>query len=472
MKKITFLYVFFMSLSASADIEWNGTYRIEGVRVKNSELNEVKRNKNYILHHLVLNPKITAYDGLTIYGRFDILNSNQYPNSQVGQFFGSGVGDSTQAQNGDTNDILSDRQKSDFIAVNNLYLTYAHEFGLLTVGRAPLHFGLGMSYNSGAKAFDHWFDNRDLVAYKFVTGNISVTPMFAKVAENDIGFEDDINDYMVHLQYENPDSELKLGLMYRMRHAAKFGNTAPGTPVFGDNTISPQGQGRFKGEYWNLFFSRWITDSLKFGLEAATQKGTTSVSSSAGAVSLDGYGVAMELDWVPKEANWNFNLKAGIASGDDPSTPNVYEGFIFDRNYDVAFLLFNQPLGQYDLFRTAGIRKTNYQNIQDLPSSRVDEEAISNVMYFAPKVKYKWSGKFDTDLGLTYARLTSDPLVGVNVDKSVGFEVDISLNYKPYDNVQWINRIGILSPGAAFAAGGLYNKQTAYGLETKAAITF
>jgi hypothetical protein len=160
-------------------------------------------------------------------------------------------------------------------------------------------------------------------------------------------------------------------------------------------------------------------------------------------------------------------LKAGVASGDDANTPGTYEGFMFDRNYDVAFLLFNHPLGQYDIFRTAGNRDTSV-----VASTRVDEETISNVIYLSPHMKYKWSDKFDTHFGLTYAQLNSDPIPGTSVDSAVGFEVDITLNYKPYDNVQWVNRIGVLAPGDAFKGGGAFDTKTVYGLETKAAITF
>jgi hypothetical protein len=471
MKVVSFLFILLTSVVASADIEWSGNYRFEGVKIENPEMDNIERNKQYMLQHLVLSPKITAYDGVTIYGRFDILNSTTYPNSQMGQFFGSGVGSSTPT-NAENSNALSDRQSSDFIAVNLLYLTYAHEFGLLTVGRAPLHFGLGMTYNAGTGPFDHWFDNRDMLSYKFTTGNLSFTPMIAKVVEDDIGFEDDINDYMLQMMYENPDTDLKLGLMYRSRHAARHGNDAPTVPVFGDgSSTSPTGSAGFKGEYWNLFFSRWVGESFKIGLELGTQKGNTGVTAGGAEVELDSYGAALELDYMPKDSNWAFNFKAGTASGDDPNTTNSYEGFIFDRNYDVAFLLFNHPLGQYDIFRTGGIRNINFSGA-DMPSSQADTEAISNVIYISPAMKYKWSGKFDTQLGLTYAQLSSDPLSGIDVDKSVGFEVDISLNYKPYDNVQWVNRIGFLSPGAAFEAGGTRTIENSYGLETKAAITF
>ncbi len=474
MKVFSFFCILFSAVAANADIEWGGTYRVEGVKVENSEMDNIERNKQYMLHHLVLSPKITAYDGLTIYGRFDIMNSESYPNSQVGQFFGSGLSGATTAPpSAENNNILSDRQSSDFIAVNSLYLTFAQEFGLLTVGRAPLQFGLGMTYNAGTGAFDHWFDNRDMVAYKFIMGNISITPMMGKVVENDPGFEDDITDYMAQLMYENPDTDLKLGIMYRVRHAAKHGNDAPTVPVFGDGTsTAPAGAAGFKGEYWNVFFQRYVGDSVKVGVEIAAQSGSTGVTTGGSEVELDAFGAALEFDWIPKDSNWAAGLKAGTASGDDPETPNTYEGFAFDRNYDVAFLLFNHPLGQYDVFRTAGIRDTTPGSATG-PSTQVDTEAISNVIYLAPTVTYKWNGKLESQIGLTYAQLNSDPIVGLDVDKAVGFEVDISLNYKPYDNVQWLNRVGILSPGKAFEGGtNLYTTETVYGLETKAAITF
>ena len=358
------------------------------------------------------------------------------------------------------------------IAVNELYLTFVQEFGVLTVGRAPLQFGLGMSYNAGTGAFDHWFDNRDMVAYKMSFGNLTFTPMIAKVVEGELGYEDDIDDYMVQVMYENPDTELKLGAMYRIRHAGRYGNSAPGAPVFGDGAATVPASAGFKGEYLNLFFSRWVGESFKIGLEASTQKGETGVISSLGTVSMDAYGVALEIDWVPKTSSFHAGLKAGVASGDDAGTVNNYEGFMFDRNYDVAFLLFNHPLGRFDLFRTAGNRPQATGAETSYPSFRADEETISNVMYVSPHFKYKWSDTFDSQLGLTYAQLNSDPIQGTSVDKAVGFEVDITLNYKPYENVQWVNRFGVFAPGAAFEAGGQNDPKTVYGLETKAAITF
>lgn len=472
MKLFSLLSLILGCVSANAgDLEWSGGYRVEGVKVNKPEMNGSERNKQYILHHLVLSPKINAYDGVTIYSRFDVMNSVAYPNSQVGQFFGNGVNNDNTTPTGTpgATNTLSENQSADFIAVNQLYLTYAHEFGLLTVGRAPLHFGLGMSYNGGFGAFDHWFDNRDMVAYKFVTGNLSFMPAVAKLSEKDPGFSDDVDDYMMQVQYENPETDLKIGLLYRNRHAGRHGNDTPGNPIFGDaSSVPAAGVSPFKGQYWNFFISRFVTESFRFGIEGGVQKGQTGVQAGGSGVTMNGFGAALELDYIPKASNFHAFLRAGIASGDDPSTPGEYEGFIFDRNYDVAFLLFNHPMGNFDVFRNGAIRDTTTNTASRL----IDEDAISNVMYFAPSFKYKWTERFDSTFGLTYAQLDSDPL-NVGVDKAVGYEVDVTLNYKPHDGVQWVNRIGVFAPGDAYKGGtNGYSTNTVIGLETKAAITF
>jgi hypothetical protein len=54
----------------------------------------------------------------------------------------------------------------------------------------------------------------------------------------------------------------------------------------------------------------------------------------------------------------------------------------------------------------------------------------------------------------------------------VGLEIDVTLSYKPHENVQWVNRFGIFAPGAAFKGGGQFEPSTVYGLESKAAINF
>ncbi|MDZ4084013.1 MAG: hypothetical protein U1E10_13805, partial [Bdellovibrionales bacterium] len=48
------------SLSSAADLQWGGLYRFQGVRIDNPELKSDKSEKAYMLHHLILQPKIVA----------------------------------------------------------------------------------------------------------------------------------------------------------------------------------------------------------------------------------------------------------------------------------------------------------------------------------------------------------------------------------------------------------------------------
>ncbi len=227
----------FINSAMAGDLEWSGVYRFEGNFLKNSELDGDGKELTYGLHHLVLRPKIVAGDGLTIYGQFDLLNSTAEPNTQMGQVWGSGVGGTppTSASNSNT---LGQTQKSETLEVTQLYLTFTQEYGSLLVGRAPLHFGLGMTHNAGRGLFDHYFDTRDLVGYKFVVGNLFFMPMIGKPSEKNINNSDDVNDYMFHFQYENPETDLEMGVYYWMRKASNQGSDAPaGAPVFVNEII-------------------------------------------------------------------------------------------------------------------------------------------------------------------------------------------------------------------------------------------
>ncbi len=114
-----------------------------------------------------------AADGLTIHSRFDIFNYDRYPNSALGQVWGLGV-DSIAKDDAnvgaDAPKMYSRNQRFGDLRVNLLYLTYDQEFASLIVGRAPLHFGLGMNLNSGLGPFDHFLENRDLIGYKWSWG--------------------------------------------------------------------------------------------------------------------------------------------------------------------------------------------------------------------------------------------------------------------------------------------------------------
>ncbi|MGE4133615.1 MAG: hypothetical protein AB7F86_18405 [Bdellovibrionales bacterium] len=468
---ISFLGTLFLNSAWAGDLEWSGVYRIEGNFLNNSELSGTKKELTYGLHHLVLRPKIVAGDGLTIMGQFDILNdSTNYPDSQMGQVWGSGIGGATPTSENNSN-RLSQRQKADTIAVTQLYLTLAQEYGSLIVGRAPLQFGLGMTHNAGRGLFDHWYDTRDLVGYKFIVGNLYFLPMFGKPNEGTLNNTDDTNDYMIHFQYENPETDIQLGVFYQLRKGGTQGSDAPAADPLGGTGATAAGSTDMKTV---SVFALRDSDTIRLGAEAAFQSGESGVHTTGGDnVAFGGFGVAGEFEYKPRESNWAWALRAGHASGDDPNTDAKFEGYIFDRNYDVAMLMFNHPLGKDDFLRTKLTTGTVFDNTTDKNHNVADVEALSNVIYVAPTARYKFNDRWRLDNTIITGWLSEDPIAGKSVSKELGYEWDISLHFVPRKGVTWINQAAFLFPGDAWDGGDLnYGSKFGFGLATKAAISF
>lgn len=478
--------VFVASVAGAGDLQWNGYYRAEGVSIQGSEAQYPRLVKAYVLHHLVLNPTIVAADGWTIRSRFDVLNNGGYPNSQLGQFIGNGPRagaiDTAGANATDQYNSLAGNQGADTIAVNELYLTYQHEYGSLLVGRAPLDFGLGMTYNSGRDPFAHWLSNRDMVGYKVLFGNFFLMPMYGKVSEGNIDHEDDINDYMMRLQYDNPDNGLSLGVFFAQRIGTRAGNDTPVTNgvIGGDQAFSDQ-MTSLSQRSINVFFKRefkTFVGAVEFGMVDARSTGVRRPGELD--VTRNGFGVATDFIYRPEDANYKWGMKLGMATGDNGNTPDRFESFAFHRNFDVGELMFNHVLGRGDFLTT------QYQRPRQIgldkkqnASAFVDVESVSNAFYISPSVDRRLTDAWGLQGRFVYALLNQGAWRDIErnqtelLSREFGYEVDLSIRYKPYENVSWVTTAAFLWPGPAFT-GGSANYQRAFidGYTTKLAIQF
>lgn len=449
-------------MASAMSLDWTGVYRFEWTQVDNPSLDTPSR-KAYGLNYLGLNPRIIASDGVNIHGKFDVLPSTDgaYGDAQIGQIWGlntpvtGGTRVGTRATTG-TN-----------ILTRELYLHVSQEHGSLLVGRAPFDFGLGLVWNAGNGPFDHWATNSDLVAYKFYVGNFSFMPMIARVSAPSPEQIDVIQDQTFQFQYEAEESGSMIGAIISRRQSSPTSNDAPLNIGGGAGTRSGSYSMETKGF---VLAKKW--DSFRFKMEGAFVSGDYGVSVGGTNVENASYGLALELDFPRPDSRWDFGLKLGMASGDDPSTTDKVEGFSFHRNYDVAMLLFNHRLGQVDLLQTDSMKDTT-----KTVSTSLDDEAISNVMFVSPRIEYRWNDRWELTNRFTYAQLLANPNAAgpgaTDFKKDLGFEWDIGLTYKPRSNIRWVNEVGLLFPGGAFKNGAsdLKNGFT-FGFASKLAITF
>lgn len=463
MKSLIILALSVVSISSFAgDINWSGKYQLESQLLKNPNLQSSEREYSYLNHHLVLNPHIVAADGITIHTRFDIFNNSDYPNSQFGEFLG-GSSEPTPTSSGSAAD---GELESEQIAVTELYLSWVQQFGSFLAGRAPVQFGLGITHNAGNGEFDHWFDRKDLIAYKFVLGNIFVMPMYGKVKEGDAENDDDIKEYLLHVGYENLDTDLEIGLFFQQRKAHTGGNNiVVPTTIYNE---AANGLTHQNVKTYNLFVKK-KTGAFSVGVEASMQSGGSGLltTASGAEIEIDAHGIAGEIGYAPENSKWKYDIKLGMISGDDMTTPDTYEGYLVDRNYDIALLMFNYALGS----GTDTIGNENYVGAVTNNNTKVDVGQISNTLYFAPGFNWKWSDKWDIKGRFTYAQLSQERQTGQS--KDLGYEFDLGLYYRPFERFVVGIDMGYLVTGDAFQAGTVaLQNENAYGFITKAAINF
>lgn len=450
-------------------LDWSGAYRFEYINIDRPSLADPYMTKSYGLNFLYLSPKIIASDGINIISRFDVLNSQDpaYQNSQTGQIFGSGLPSTTTTDDSRKNTTTRTQNTSNLV-VSQLYLNVEHEYGSLLLGRAPLDFGLGVTYSSGKNPFDHWYNTQDLVAYKFIVGNMFFMPMLGRTYDQDPGQGNTIQDEMLMVQYDNEESGNLIGFVLNKRKASYGVNDAPPARYL-RSPLTGSVMADYSAQRTNFILGKkW--DGFSFKLEGAFITADTGVRSSNDSwVAQSGYGLAAELYFPRPEEKIEWTVKLGMATGDDPSTAD-YEGFQFDRNYDVAMLLFNHRLGQRDFLTTDLIKdKSTGRNV----SNSLDDEAIGNTWYLSPNLKYRINDKLDWMNSITYAQLWTNPTTSGDVNRELGWEYDASLVYRPREKVTWINEMGLLFPGHGFKDGqtGLGNS-TVLGISTKVSISF
>lgn len=463
--KVTGALVLVASVQAQAlSLDWSGVYRFEWNEVDSPSLSTPGQRKAYGLNYLELAPTVVAADGVNIHSRFQIMGNTMYPSSQLGDIWGM----NSAATAAGSSSYLSGNQGQTQIQVRELYLNMNQEYGALIAGRAPIQFGLGMTYSAGRDAFDHWYTTRDLVGYKVVLGNWFIMPMLTRMQSTDFGQGGTVSSTAFHVQYENEDKTSVMGI---------FNETITGTA--GDSLGYNQDQREALGgvgalasanmniQKTNVFIAREFL-SFGFKLEAGFQSGATGVVTAGGqTVNVNGHGLAAEMYIPQKSSKWSYSMKTGMATGKDQGSSD-FGAYSFHRNYNVGLLMFNHRLGQRDFLQT-----NVYQSAGTSVGNSADDEMVSNAAFVAPTVTYDWSDRLQIRNTVVYGFLFNEVQSSVDSAKDLGLEWDIELVYKPSARVQWVNQLGLLAPGEAFKNGteNLDNKFT-FGFVSKAAISF
>lgn len=468
MKKFTLILslIFFSQISlASVDVYWKGNYSLEGNYLNSVDLgNEVDGDKAYLNHRIFIQPELIFFEGLSFHGGLDVLNGTGSlpPSHRLGQILGGDLEAGSGSYVSDVPAPFLDRQlqKSRWINLSEAYLKYSHTHGELRVGRIPLEFGYGAFFNAGHALFDHWYSNRDGIAYKFTIGSLMFEPYFGFLTDP-MSEGGETTEYGLKFNFHVEDTGLDLGALLLFRHIPKGQNT---NDALGANF------GAASTESYGLYYNKKLKN-MRYGFEALFQGGDVGLNAAGEEVSLKGYGLAAEFEWNLKD--FDLFLKAGAASGED-SNPNSISSVAFHKNYDLGLILFNHPLGasSYDPLNTnARGRRGSLSETEYGAAKVVDTESISNAYYIAPSFSYNFDRAWSLQTTLVTAWLEESNFSYANVSSYLGSEIDLTLTYKPTENITHRTTVGFFMPGAAFDWGS-FNSKNCFGATTGLGINF
>ncbi|MBS1959665.1 MAG: hypothetical protein JST80_09360 [Bdellovibrionales bacterium] len=328
------------------------------------------------------------------------------------------------------------------IVANTFYAEMATDFGTITVGRAPLNWGLGVIWNYDASRFYRMPSTGDMIKMTTKLGAFRFSPAVVKYrrgtnyggstsGNGTIQGSSGVSDYSVALQYANEDDQMDLGVLFLRRLAGP--NSIVTTPYISTG---------YAYNVWD-FYARKNAGAFTLAAEVPLVTGSVGgqdYSTVAGAAKVD----------IKLSEKWKTKFNFGMANGQgNTSTVNGTKltAFYFHPDYRPGLVMFNY----------------NLQNLSDGVKSPYDNP-VTNATFFSAAIDYA-SGKWSHELlGLfASADKTADGVsafyfnnnshtyqanaAGAAQEKGLGFEIDYSLGYEWDEAMQLGLNMGLYFPG-------------------------
>ena len=459
---LSFVLVFWLFLTAlpafsDFSLYWRESYfLVEGTSINTADLNESSAADNgtgddriYSTLKLRMKPSLGITDRLSIHAMFDafVMPHTSTLSQEEGAFmgrpatdgntYGPTLGNLPAALDGGASGFSQSTVTSgdsNFL-IKTAFLEYISDWGVLKIGRQPRQWGLGIRYNAGDKPQDKFGDRTDSLAYELGLGNIKLGLLYSKISENSINStKDDVNLYESYVHWNDPEKDLNLGLLYTfMRHADRF----------------------VRLNFFDIYGTKKIK-KLKAGLEAVATLGNPGTISGNESAQL---GLASELEYEWTEVITSY-LKLGYASSPDVGNTTKLTVFSFDRNYDIAFLMFNQGVGAISAQTGVSAQSDPYTN------------TIFGAYYLNLGGAYHFNQRIGANLNYATA-LAPLPFISGG-DKNYGHEVDITGWYHFLENLKFKVTTGFFLPGDLYKGTPTLNAQTdlCYGGVASVLLTF
>jgi len=504
---VTVVAFFLAASSANAlELDWSGQFRAEVNSVFDYTMDTAGANKpgstdgytipgggstNAIWQNVFLRvrPKLVVNDNVYI-------KSEWWLSDPIYGIFGNSV-----PYTSDQRFFFSSQSRGSVITAQRFWAEFLTDIGTFQVGRAPLHWGLGIVWNSGDGIWDRYMSTGDLVRWVAKFGAFSVTPAIIIYSSgNSIGGNcfvpttggpvttcstaggtGFIADYSLALKYENADEEFDAGVNLIVRRSGT-------TPDPGSSFLTPgatvSSGGLINTTMFDLFAQKKFFNRLTLGAEVPI------VSGGIGSYPYQTVAAATEVKWALSDSLETL-LKVGYAPGQAgfvaPTNTDTFKAFYFNPGYNIGMIMF-----RYQLANFAGPQTQNSPYL--LPNALQSPyfNPVVNAIYAAAGGAWRVTDKWTLRPGIIYAMAPSTAKTGEfaynyrtgavpatpapkDQGNQLGWEADLGLGFQWDESFQVGLDLGIFLPGSFWAySGTLTDNPTSpvLGATIKAGISF
>ncbi len=458
-----------LGTAQAMDLDWHGQFRAEtnwlwGYSHGVALTNPTNVDQGYTIPYngsspasfqnlfLRLDPRVIVNDNATIYTDIWVGTPDQ-------GFFGSDLTSQGKFHNTSTGRAT--------ISMNEFYAELATDFGTLKIGRAPLHWGLGLVWNNTHALFDRLPSTGDIIGLTTKLGAFKLMPAMVKYRlGSNLGgtYSSATNstsegwsgaaDYTLGLAYENPDEQLDAGLLFMRRISGANANVV--NPLSG--VASNSATAGYGYNLWDFYLKKKasiFTVAVEVPLVSGQVQGVNYSS------------VAAAVD-ARAQLNDHWTIKAGFGQADgqdnisSTQSPSKMSSFYFHPDYRPGLIMFN-------------FNRRNFSN-----GSSAYNDPITNARFFSLGIDYgtgKWSYTLQ---GITASAMyTASGILGTAYHNTLdgtfhatgagataqrpgmGVEVDYLMGYQWDEAIRLGMQMGLLFPGKfyEFSNSSVVNKQ-------------
>ena len=290
------------------------------------------------------------------------------------------------------------------------------KIGTFKFGRQPLHWGLGIWQNDGQGFNTDAGDSADRVSWEHRIQNVWVRAAADVNVEGLVGEGDDTTSFSLAAAYRT--ERMEGGLQAMLRHRG-------GEQRFDLSTLD----GTF-----DLAFG-----PIGVAGEVVAQLGRGDLSSGINDVSVTAVGAVLDAGAaLPK---LHAGVEAGLATGDGSPNDAKIRTFTFDRDHNVGFLLFEQPMPT--------LAATNAEDDDGRDFSQVlTGQSVSNALYLKPRVAYELTRGLWADASFLAAKTAKATDAQKALGRTAyGYEVDVGLRWQGTEHLTVTGTFGTFIPG-------------------------